>query len=171
MANFRLLHITDLHIAIPPEGNVYGQRTAWRSREFVYPSCANPYALEAIGEFLYEHRGETDLVLISGDVADDGEQRNLDAAFRFITSPASHDWHVIQDFVIRPTLDAGRDGGPPFFIIPGNHDRFQGAKRLPGGVAFDETFGSYWEKGLGGVQSISLAAEHSALTLIAADFC
>jgi 3',5'-cyclic AMP phosphodiesterase CpdA len=171
MANFRLLHITDLHIAIPPQENGYGQRTIWRSREAVYPSRANPYALEAIAEFLFEHRGEIDLVLMSGDVADDGVQRNLDAAFRFITTPATHDWRVIQEVGTQPTLDAERDDGPPFFIIPGNHDRFQGARRLPGGIAFDTTFSSYWTKGLGGVQSISLVKENSVLTLIAADFC
>jgi 3',5'-cyclic AMP phosphodiesterase CpdA len=81
MATFRLLHITDLHIAIPLEDNSYGKRTVWRSRENVYPSRANPYALEAIAEFLSAHSDEIDLVLMSGDVADDGIQRNLGAAF------------------------------------------------------------------------------------------
>jgi len=171
MANFRVLHITDLHIAIPPGEDTLGQRAIWRSREYVYPSCANPWALEAAAEFLFEVREGVDLVLISGDVADDGQQRNLDAALRFIAAPAVRDWYVMQEGAVHPRLDAERDGGPPFFIIPGNHDRFHGVGRLPGGTAFDQTFGAYWERGLGGVQAISLKKDLSTLTLIAADFC
>jgi hypothetical protein len=72
MANFRLLHITDLHIAVAPPNNDYGQRTLWESREYVYPSRANGYVLEAIAEFLSNERDQTELVLISGDVADAG---------------------------------------------------------------------------------------------------
>jgi DNA repair exonuclease SbcCD nuclease subunit len=168
MANFRLLHITDLHIAVPPSDNDYGQRTFWESREYIYPSRANGYVLEAVAEFLSRQRNETDLVLISGDVADDGVQRNLDKAFRFIANPATRDWFV-EPF--EPTLDAGREGGPPFFITPGNHDRFQIPGRRPGGTGFDKTFGSYWQGGLGGVQSALLEKSDSKLALIAADFC
>jgi 3',5'-cyclic AMP phosphodiesterase CpdA len=171
MANFRLLHITDLHISIPPPEDSHGERAIYRSLEAVYPSRASIYALEAIAEFVFEHREQTDLVLISGDVADDGVQRNLDAAFRFVTAPASVDWRVIHEIGTLPTLDAQRTGGPPFFITPGNHDRFHGPGRVPGGNAFDKTFGSYWKSGLGGVQDVTLKKGDSVLTLVAADFC
>jgi 3',5'-cyclic AMP phosphodiesterase CpdA len=170
VANFRLLHITDLHIAIPPEDNNYGRRTVWLGRERVYPSCANQYTLAAIAEFLSEHRNEADLILMSGDVADDGLQRNLDAAYRYIATPATDGWFV-RPFT--PTLDSERASGPPFFIIPGNHDRFRGGWRFrfPGGTAFDGTFGAYWHKGLGGVQSFLRNKDDTTLAVIAADFC
>jgi 3',5'-cyclic AMP phosphodiesterase CpdA len=77
MAIFSLLHVTDLHIAIPPDDNTLAQRTLWKSREYLYPSCANRYALEAIAEFIWHRRVQFDLILLTGDLADDGEQRNL----------------------------------------------------------------------------------------------
>jgi DNA repair exonuclease SbcCD nuclease subunit len=162
MANFQLIHITDLHIGIPPEE--LAQRVIWHSREAVSPSSARPYALEALAEFLLEHRSQADLVLITGDVAEDGEERNLDAALRFIATPA-------RTAGREPTLDAESDAGAPFFILPGNHDRFRGARRLPAGIAFDSKFGPYWSKGPNGVQSVSLPKDNPRLALIAADFC
>jgi 3',5'-cyclic AMP phosphodiesterase CpdA len=134
MANFRLMHITDLHIAVPPEGAA--QQRIWKSRESVYPSCARRYQLKAIAQFLDDYRADADLVLISGDVADDGEDRNLKEALGFIAAP-------VKTAGFQPTLDAERRGGPPFFIIPGNHDRFEGKLRKPGGRTFDKRFGSY----------------------------
>jgi DNA repair exonuclease SbcCD nuclease subunit len=155
MTIFRVLHVTDLHIAIPPEDNHLGRRTLWQSREHLYPSCANPYALEAIAEFISARRREFDLILMTGDIADDGLQRNLDAACHFVTS----------------TLDAGRVGGPPFFILPGNHDRFEGVARRPGGIRFDMTFKDYWNSGLGGVQSAFIEKGGRKLALLGADLC
>jgi 3',5'-cyclic AMP phosphodiesterase CpdA len=170
MAIFRLLHITDLHIAIPPEDNQFGRRTLWEASEAVYPSHGNRYALDAIAEFVSEHRSSADLILLSGDVADDGVERNLDAAYRYITTPATDDWFVRDPFA--PTLDAGRTSGPLFFILPGNHDRFQVNGRTPGGTAFDAKFEEYWHAGLGGVQSVLLPPkQNTTLALIAADFC
>jgi 3',5'-cyclic AMP phosphodiesterase CpdA len=165
---FRVLHVTDLHIAVPPEDNHFGQRTLWRSREHLYPSCANPYALEAAARFLWNRRNELDLVLLTGDVADDGLERNLHAAFRFVASPATDGWFMRP---FSPTLDAARLDGPPFFVLPGNHDRFEGVRRLPGGVLFDQTFGNYWRAGLGGTQSVVLEKDGSKLAFVGADFC
>ncbi|WP_439407923.1 metallophosphoesterase family protein [Bradyrhizobium sp. DASA03076] len=162
--------MTDLHIAIPPEGNSFGQRTVWRAREHVYPSRANPYALEAAAEFVWEHRSEIDLVLITGDVADDGIQRNLDAAYGYVTTPAADSWFTTP---FAPTLNAKSGRAPPFVIMPGNHDRFRPAGRTPGGTAFDNTFSEYWQTGLGGVQSYRFEKEEGDTTviLLAADFC
>jgi 3',5'-cyclic AMP phosphodiesterase CpdA len=147
MTVFRLIHITDLHISIPPEPN---DGHPWRR-------WANPYALEAVADFLFEHRDTADLVLITGDIADDGIQRNLDTAYQYIATPATDGWHARLPF--RPTLDSGKQSGPPFLILPGNHDRFRTVARLPGGTVFDETFKAYWHNGSGGVQSVLLPPE------------
>lgn len=156
MAIFRLLHLTDLHIATAHDA---------------YSSCGDPYALRAIAEFLSNHRNNADLILITGDITDDGLQHNLDEAYRYITTPATDGWFVRRPR-FAPTLDSRRQSGPPFFIMPGNHDRFRGPLRWPGGTAFDVTFGKYWHQGLSGVQSMVLPPKEAAkLALIAADFC
>lgn len=168
LAHFQLLHITDLHIAIPPEDNHLFQRTLWQSREYVYPSCANRYALQALAEFVSHQRDDVDLILLTGDLADNGLKRNLEAAFRFVTTPATDDW-FIRPF--EPTIDAKRVDGPPILIMPGNHDRFDGPARLPGGILFDSIFSDYWHSGLGGVQSVLLPHDNPRLALISSDFC
>jgi DNA repair exonuclease SbcCD nuclease subunit len=168
MTSFSLLHVTDLHIAIPPEDNSLGQRTIWRSREYLYPSCANRYALEAIAEFIWHRRAQFDLVLLTGDLADDGQQRNLSAALRFVASAPDQRWFTSQ---LSPTLDAARPGAAPFFVIPGNHDRFKGTRRLPGGSTFDQIFEDYWPVGFGGIHSTILQKDEAKLAVIAADFC
>ena len=108
MATFRLLNITDLHIAIPPEDNT--QRSLWQSLDFFLPSCANRYALEAIAEFVHRTRDQVDLILMSGDIADDGAQPNLDAALRFVATPATDEWFTRRP--LSPTMDALRPAGP-----------------------------------------------------------
>jgi Calcineurin-like phosphoesterase len=161
MAGFSLIHITDLHIAVPQERSGV-VRLIWRGIDQLCPSRHNPYAWEAIKRFLAQRRESTDVIVLSGDISDDGTQRNLDEAFRLITGTVGQG---------DSSLDGQRSNGPELFIMPGNHDRFNGDVRLPGGTAFDTTFGSYWRKGLGGVQSLILAKPPSLLALVASDFC
>lgn len=165
---FSLLHITDLHIATEPTENELGQRSLFRALDSVIPSRANLYALEAVAKFLAARRGEIDLVMITGDVSDDGLQRNLNVAHRFISTPATDDW-FFRPF--SPTLDSGRQGRAGFLVMPGNHDRFRPVGRLPGGTGFDDTFSDFWSTGIGGVQSIVLNGPGNPLAVVAADFC
>lgn len=65
-------------------------------------------------------------------------------------------------------VDRSRTG---VFVLPGNHDRFSGVLRRPGGVHFDRVFANYWIKGLGGVQCLLLPKSDGTLGLVAADAC
>jgi 3',5'-cyclic AMP phosphodiesterase CpdA len=166
MNKFTLLHITDLHIATTAHG--FFRRYWDRNRECRFPSEANPYALRALAEFVFRHRTTFDIVVISGDLSEDGESGNLRAAYQYITAPATREWYASEASF---TLDATRSGRPHFFLMPGNHDRFRGLRRLPGGIEFDAVFRGFWSTGIGGVQSHLLYADEPRLAIIAADFC
>jgi DNA repair exonuclease SbcCD nuclease subunit len=163
---FSLLHITDLHIATPAQG--YFRRKLERVRERKFPSEANPYTLQALAEFVFHHRATLDAVVISGDLAEDGEPTNLQAAHQYITAPAVSGWRASESTF---TLHATHSDRPHFFLMPGNHDRFNGLRRLPGGSEFDIIFHDFWSAGIGGIHSLLLPRDKPRLAIIAADFC
>jgi 3',5'-cyclic AMP phosphodiesterase CpdA len=169
MAIFRLLHVTDLHISVPPEEDAIGSMTYWMAIQAIYPSRARKPALSAVAEFVLSNQATTDALILSGDLADDGERRNLEAALDFIEArPARSKSFLTSDGF--PTIASVR-GVVSFFVLPGNHDRFRTPARLPAGTEFDKVFGAYWPTGLGGVRSLLMEKSGSSLGLVAADFC
>jgi 3',5'-cyclic AMP phosphodiesterase CpdA len=170
MATFRFLHITDLHISIPPENDELGSTTLWMSMQHVFPSRAREPLLRAVAALAFHLRKTIDTIVLSGDLADDGEIRNLEAARSFVDEPAIDGTYETADEF--PTLYNPEGNEASTFLLPGNHDRFKGVGRLPGGDTFDEVFyPRHWRKGIGGVQSLKLEKSDEALFLIAADFC
>jgi DNA repair exonuclease SbcCD nuclease subunit len=170
MAHFRLLQITDLHISIPPDDIAIGDIALWMSLQAIFPSRARRPILQGVAGLAFHLRKTVDAFILSGDLADDGETRNLEAALSFIDEPArsSSTFLTSDEF---PTLhDPDRTEGS-LFITPGNHDRFRGPARLAGGTVFDAIFGSYWKKGLGGVQCLTLFKSGANLSLLSADMC
>jgi uncharacterized protein YidB (DUF937 family) len=136
-------YLPDLVDQLAHEKSLWARGMPEDFAERVHPSCANSYVLQALAEFLYEHREQIDLILLTGDLADDGDPRNLEEALSFIFTDATHEWKVTTASGYQPTLNCNC-GVPPIFLMPGNHDRFMGAGRLPGGTAFDTTFKPYW---------------------------
>lgn len=171
MANFRLLHITDLHISIPPDEGAIGELALWMALQFLYPSRARKPVLQAVAALAFHLRNTVDTFVLSGDFADDGERRNLEAALSFVDEPASHiDSYLTDDEF--PTLFDPNRREYSVFVTPGNHDRFRSAtRRLPGGTEFDNIFQSYWSNGLGGVQALTIAKSTGRLSLLSADLC
>jgi 3',5'-cyclic AMP phosphodiesterase CpdA len=86
MAKFRLLQITDLHITVPPEEDALGSRALWISYQWVFPSRARLQPLQAVADLVDRLRNIIDTIVISGDIADDGETRNLSSALDFLTA-------------------------------------------------------------------------------------
>jgi len=130
MVLFRLLHISDLHIAES------GPKRYRQSK------CELPL-LKEIARYAYKYRDNIDCILISGDLADiggyDGDTR---AALSFVSSPSTHNdvpWLIHKQGA--PTL-ATND--LPVRLLPGNHDRYKSSKRFPGSKLFDKHFGKYW---------------------------
>jgi hypothetical protein len=94
----------------------------------------------------------------------------IEAALSFIDEPAKGNTYFTSDQL--PTLHDPHRAQGSIFITPGNHNRFKSAtQRLPGGTEFDTVFGSYWKKGWGGVQALTLFKSGAELSLISADMC
>jgi len=167
MARFRLLQITDLHISVPPDDPV--GLSWWMSVQAIYPSRAREPVLSAAAEFVIERQYDIDVVIVSGDLADDGLRLNLEAAKAFLEEPAVQQGAAYTDdgFPTISELNPGR----ALFVLPGNHDRFDGVRRKHGGVEFDSVFSTYWDKGLNGVRSLVVGKTDGSLALVAADFC
>ena len=87
MARFKILQITDLHISVPPDGDI-GELALWMSMQAIYPSRARQPVLNAVADFVVSRQSDIDAVLISGDLADDGLMYNLYAARDFLEEPA-----------------------------------------------------------------------------------
>lgn len=171
MPNFRLLHITDLHISIPPDERAIGDLVLWMGLQYLYPSRARRPVLQAVAELAFRLRKTVDTFVLSGDFADDGEKRNLEAALSFLDEPADHNetYLTADEF---PTLFDPNRKEYTVFVTPGNHDRFRSAtRRLPGGTEFDNIFRSYWSNGLGGAQALTITKSTGRLSLLSADLC
>jgi 3',5'-cyclic AMP phosphodiesterase CpdA len=141
MAKFRLLHITDLHISVPPDEDEMGSRLLWMGMQTISPSRARRPVLQAVADLVFRMRDSIDTIVISGDLADDGELRNLETALDFLDEPPQGDTYLtIDEF---PTLRGRRGDEMELFVMPGNHDRFTGLGRAPGGTEFDKIFKSF----------------------------
>jgi len=119
MAQFRLLQITDLHISLPPDD--IGELSLWMSMQSLYPSRAREPVLSAAAEFVINRQSDIDVVIFSGDLADDGLIRNLDAAMDFLEEPAFRPGAAYTDegYPTVSELDPGRT----LFVLPGVNRR------------------------------------------------
>src|ERR1700722_15146963 len=166
MASFQFLQATDLHITVPPDSNEIGSVARWML--LTRNSRARLPVLKAVAEFAFSKRKELDAIVISGDLADDGEKANLGTAREFVEAPSRYGHLAASLF---PTLGWSTKQDVQVLLLPGNHDRFSGPFRLPGGTIFDEIFGSHWRKGVGGVQTTIIKKNEESLALVFADFC
>jgi 3',5'-cyclic AMP phosphodiesterase CpdA len=198
MKPFRLLHLSDFHIAL--QANVIGVNewqhlprswfgldriTQWfgwtpprTGEERIYPfgdrGLRHPssYHIElalAVARFAYLKRLERlDGILITGDLATTGRAADLTTAFQYVNDPVQDRWLTQLD---HPTLQAGPPHNNRILLIPGNHDRYQGLRFYPGGTEFDNTFQNYWD-GKQRVQTLFVFRKGTErLAVIGADFC
>jgi DNA repair exonuclease SbcCD nuclease subunit len=152
---FRLLHLSDLHLA--------ARKRRLRQSRF------DPAVLEELARSAYFLRDHYDAFLISGDLGDSGGMDDLELAFDFLyatAQPSSPAWLSARQ---KPTLQAA---GKPIFLMPGNHDRYRSwPGGDPAGRNFDSVFSGGWSVGVTGVQGIPLPSKNNPfLWLLFADF-
>jgi DNA repair exonuclease SbcCD nuclease subunit len=164
MPKLRILHISDLHLA------------GWCS--FIYEiaggaghflSVYDRDALEAITQFIYEHRDEIDGIIITGDIAATGTQSDLTRAADFFTTPTNPASELpwLNSYQ-EPTLQIFKN--KPIIIVPGNHDRFSDLLAWPGNL-FYHYFSEYWNVGPGGINAFFLPTKSvPILSIVCADF-
>lgn len=166
MAIFRLLHASDLHIAVKPRKIGLADLLVagfYNLPQLATASSHDPDLLIGLARLAYHRRQSLDAVLLSGDLATTGNTSDLDKAFAFVDLPATSLWWTAN---CKPTLQGS---GLPVFLIPGNHDRFTGRWHLPGGKEFDQIFRKYWHPSQC-VQTLgALSKQNSFLALIGAD--
>ncbi len=187
MAIFRLLHTSDLHVALRQEriGIV-----DYRQAGLLFPhglrrvrltSSYSPDLLDGLIERVYRQGDRFDAVLISGDLATTGKEKDLEQARSCIDGDASARWYSSHSFgKPRPEIGSHRalkGAGRPILLLPGNHDRYRSSFLStlllrpfpPGGTLFDEYFGHYWKVGQGVQGWISPPKGDARLGLVSAD--
>lgn len=148
MADFRLLHISDLHLSRQP--NRHNIQTSSQSKagflrtlfkhpgSSFYPATFDQDLAESVARFAYNRRNAIDTILITGDIATTGLKEDLKPAFRYVDDPAVGTWLAKGDF---PTLQGANR---KICLIPGNHDRYESNSGNAGGTNFDAIFSKYW---------------------------
>jgi 3',5'-cyclic AMP phosphodiesterase CpdA len=147
---FRLLHLSDLHVAertyFVERGGTFLQRYGPKGLAERYSHPARLPLLKAVARLAYQE-GPLDAILITGDLSNWGDVPSLRAARNFVMAKSAGGWHDAQGL---PTLQRP-DGSAPIHLLPGNHDRYLRVGGLggPGGLLFDEVFQGYWQVGQG----------------------
>ncbi len=145
MALFTFLHISDLHIGATPEqlgllplAKEVAFRFSWYSRVATV-SSHSAAILDGLALLAWQESHALDGIIITGDLATTGNQPDLDAARDFLLEAPSPT-KGYQTVAEKPTLN--NPANPNIYLIPGNHDRFDGPSLNPAGSNFDSTFGT-----------------------------
>lgn len=179
MVTFRVLHVSDLHVARVAEsvnfvdvrsrrkGLIRAIRGQYKGHpvHFRHPTSHDIAALQDVAEHAFLDP-ELDLILITGDIATTGEADDLRVAVDFITGPPAAGWMTARN---TPTLAAAK---APVALLPGNHDRYENAT-FPFGAAavvFDDLFNDYWWAGQNASPIAVLKKETEWLLVMGADF-
>jgi len=184
MAAFRLLHLSDLHIA--GEANRYSLVDPYHPISSFLKSLARAQsplkipshdarAARALAMQLAQDKGKYDAILISGDLATTGSEEDIKAAHDYLHGKLWHTKVIIDN--IPSICDVSQ-----LIWMPGNHDRYEGNSFKPGCKRFEspDYFGGNWRKfnhfqtdlgnSNGPVHSYHLKKLNNVLTIICADF-
>lgn len=181
MATFRLLHASDLHIALKPERvglldtPTAGLRFPRDLKRIGRTSSYSPDLLDGLIEFVYDRGDRFDAVLLSGDLATTGKSQDLQQARDCIDGDSQGLWYTSPPSG-RSVIASHRSlksAGKRLLLLPGNHDRYDSTFPffVPGGTLFDDVryFGKYWKAGQGVQTWISPFKEGVRLGLVSAD--
>jgi 3',5'-cyclic AMP phosphodiesterase CpdA len=168
---FRILHISDLHFGAQAElVGIPENLRLLLSGQPVEPGVASthgPRAADALAAFAFDHAGEFDVILLTGDLAATGSTADLQPVQRFLRDPPASGYLTAR---AQPTL---RAAGCPIALLPGNHDRF-GRKFLqifpPGDTRFDTMFSPEWAAGQSAQRLWQHNRQGATVVIIGADF-
>lgn len=176
MPLFRLLHISDLHIGETPQqlGFLPFVKAGFALSSYTGMASVSSHdenILEGLALLAWNERNNLDAIVITGDLATTGVRADLEAADRFLYEPhSSSDPHLaVGDY---PTLN--NPAPLNIYLIPGNHDRYEGKFHTPAGTVFDDIFGpggrGVWPGGQAAHALDVLRKGGAALGIIGADF-
>ena len=196
MANFRIAHVTDLHISryenwlSPFEAEdkakalskaaldvLLKRNSRGRVADIFYPSTFNPDVAQSLLRTLHTELSNLDAIIVTGDIATTGDPKDLAFAKEFFDGKMPLEWNSIAGSL--PSIL--KDRKYTFLAMPGNHDRYQGIAKGPSSNEFEKYFGDFWdmERGhtygvIGGdthrVRITTLRQENTILAILSADF-
>lgn len=150
MPHFRLLHLSDLHLA--EEANHLNRADKIReifngalsdvslrapgiiAKQIAKPTTHSSHAKHMLADFCVRASEAIDAILITGDLATTGRDVDLAEAKQYVESPVAS---AFLDRDGRPTLAAA---GRRIFLMPGNHDRYRGIVPKPNSGNFENYF-------------------------------
>jgi 3',5'-cyclic AMP phosphodiesterase CpdA len=180
MESFRLLHLSDFHIAVQQKVIGFPDWKHLPAYSLGYaslsPSSYDSDLAKAVAKHAFVRGNQLDAILITGDLATVGYVADLDLAHEFVHSPGlaaplpgqpPWTWAPWLNATGFPTLESS---GAPVVLLPGNHDRFNGWWMHAGGRAFDAIFAGDWDGNRKAQTLIVLQLGKENLAVIAADF-
>ncbi len=165
---FRVAHISDLHIADSPSSLhvislITGGITSFSeiltgvgslARIVGQLSSYDDVAALKLCEFFEDMGDKVDALIVTGDLATTGSEGDLRAANKFLSSGGLNTRLKVAGSN-RLNAAAIANSVPFCFYVPGNHDRFQGNRFKPGGKLLDSSatgfFKSNWTLNSGSV--------------------
>jgi len=175
MDTFKILHLSDLHIAKRPnEISLLDAFLRGKPEDCDIAPWFSSYhfrRLQQLSVFVQYYAVGLDTILVTGDLATSGKVEDLSRALRFFDSDPIIDsvWFSSPSQGLAATLQRE---GVPIVLMPGNHDRYQERPPfLPGNRAFDAVFREYWNAGQGVQTQIILEGKtgNNRLAVISAD--
>jgi Calcineurin-like phosphoesterase len=118
-----------------------------------------------VAKFCLEQAGQTDGIIITGDLATTGQMRDLNVAYSFIADPAV-DGYITQDRF--PTLTPTN---LPICLFPGNHDKYANDEGEPNCAHFELRFQDFMGRFEYSVGHWIRRKQGRLLGLIFADLC
>ena len=180
MESFRLLHLSDPHIAV--QQKVIGFPDRRHRPQYplgqlsLSPSSYDLDLAKAVAKHAFVTGNQLDAILITGDLATVGSAVDLTLTHDYVHAPGLTaplpgqpvwtwaPWLSASRF---PTLESS---GAPVVLLPGNHDRFNGWLLHAGGTTFDAIFAGDWDGRRKAQTLVILQLGTERLGIIAADF-
>jgi predicted phosphodiesterase len=183
MGHFRFLHISDLHLAEEADHlnrhdkirEIFSGGTDVSLAEYpinvlkklVKPTTYSSFAQFMTAKFCYDCRDDVDAIVLTGDIATTGREKDLRAASDFVLrNTKTHFYKWDQS----TSLSAG---GRSVFVMPGNHDRYKTYVPVPAPncLNFENYFPDHYPLGKRVYSRTRSKPDGSRVGLVFGDFC
>lgn len=145
-AEFRFLHVSDLHLCIEPRRTnllslfstnrqrIFDVAGSLSARSVFRPTSYEPDSLDALSQFVLKRARSYHGILLSGDLATSGSYQDLRTAGEYLKNTPNKKWSASGSPVFPK-------GTKPMLLIPGNHDHYSDDFARPSKIEFRLQFG------------------------------
>lgn len=159
MISFRLAHLSDLHFGrrinwfSPLDHDTLTKSTAGafafltaketrgRAADIFYPSTFSPDAAVSLLSALDDQKHDIDGIVITGDLATTGDDRDLKIACEYFSGSIPESWGLGKPNLLSLVASLRYS----LLTLPGNHDRYDGPALTPTSRNYENFFGAAWD--------------------------